>query len=86
MYSFSSSGWYWVRMPTVSIPELTQLERGKSIIRYFPPKGTAGFAVFSVKYFQTAALPTGQQHGDTTFFLKNHKERASFFLCISAVL
>ena len=41
-------GWYWVRIPTVSIPEFTQFESGKSIILYFPPKGTAGFASFCV--------------------------------------
>ena len=29
--------------------ELTQLESGKSMIRYFPPKGTAGLASFSVR-------------------------------------
>ncbi len=32
----------------VSIPEFTQFEIGKSMIRYFPPNGTAGFANFSV--------------------------------------
>ena len=45
---FSTIGWYWVRIPTVSIPEFTQFESGKSIILYFPPKGTAGFASFCV--------------------------------------
>ena len=30
------------------IPELTQFERAKSMMRYFPPNGTAGFAIFSV--------------------------------------
>ena len=44
MYFESSKGSYWVRIPTVSIPELTQFERGKSIILYFQPKGTAGVA------------------------------------------
>lgn len=34
--------------PTVSIPELIQLMSGKSMIRYFPPNATAGFATFSV--------------------------------------
>src|SRR5699024_9839881 len=41
-------GWYWVNTPTVSTPELIQLLSGKSIIRYFPPNATAGFATFSV--------------------------------------
>ena len=26
------------------MPEFAQLESGKSIMRYFPPKGTLGFA------------------------------------------
>ena len=68
MYSFSSSGWYWVRMPTVSIPELTQLERGKSIIRYFPPKGTAGFAVFSVNTFRRLPCPPASSMATQRFF------------------
>ena len=46
---FRRRGWYWVSTPTVSIPELMQLLNGKSIIRYFPPKATAGFATFDVK-------------------------------------
>ena len=33
---------------TVSIPEFTQFESGKSMMRYLPPKGTAGFASFWV--------------------------------------
>jgi len=41
-----------LRMPTVSIPELTQLESGKSIIRYFPPNGTAGFASLWVNAYR----------------------------------
>ena len=39
---------YCVRIPTVSIPEFTQFDSGKSIILYFPPNGTAGFASFCV--------------------------------------
>ena len=33
----------------VSTPEFTQLDKGKSMIRYFPPNGTAGLATVSVK-------------------------------------
>ena len=51
MYSLSSSGWYCVRIPTVSMPELTQLESGKSMMRYLPPNGTAGFASFLVRAY-----------------------------------
>jgi hypothetical protein len=31
------------------MPEFVQLLKEKSIIRYFPPKGTAGLALFFVK-------------------------------------
>ena len=34
MYSFSFWGWYCVAIPTVSISELTQLDSGKSTMRY----------------------------------------------------
>src|SRR3990172_5118641 len=44
MWSFSERGLYWVRTTTLSMPELTQLLRTKSMMRYLPPKGTAGFA------------------------------------------
>ena len=36
---------------TVSMPELTQLESGKSMMRYLPPNGTAGFASFLVRAY-----------------------------------
>ncbi len=44
MWSIRERGLYWVRTRTRSIPEFTQLERAKSMIRYLPPKGTAGLA------------------------------------------
>src|SRR3990172_4233198 len=44
MWSDSDLGAYWVRTRTSSMPELTQFDREKSTIRYFPPNGTAGFA------------------------------------------
>lgn len=46
---FKRNGWYWVRTPTVSTPELMQLLSGKSMILYLPPNDTAGFATFCVK-------------------------------------
>ena len=67
-YSFSSRGWYWVRMPTVSMPEFTQLERGKSMMRYFPPKGTAGFAVFSVRQRRRLPWPPASSMATQRFF------------------
>src|SRR5215203_1517583 len=44
MWSLSDRGLYWVRTTTSSSPELTQLDSVKSMIRYLPPNGTAGFA------------------------------------------
>src|SRR5262245_44269748 len=49
MCSFREWGRYCVRIMTSEIPELTQLESVKSMIRYFPAKGTAGLARFSVR-------------------------------------
>ena len=43
-----SAGRYCVRIMTSEIPEFTQLDSVKSMIRYLPAKGTAGLARFSV--------------------------------------
>ncbi len=43
---------YCVRTKILRRPELTQLERVKSMIRKIPPKGTAGFALTSVSGFR----------------------------------
>src|SRR5512144_2584888 len=48
MCSLSECGRYCVRIITSEIPELTQFDSVKSMMRYFPAKGTAGFARFSV--------------------------------------
>ena len=50
------------------MPELTQLESGKSIIRYLPPNGTAGLATFFGQHIQTAAAAACEQHGYAFFF------------------
>src|SRR3954453_11938062 len=44
MWSLSDRGLYWVSTTTLSIPELTQFDSVKSMIRYLPPNGTAGLA------------------------------------------
>src|SRR3990170_855848 len=44
MWSLRDRGLYWVRTTTSWMSELTQLDSVKSMIRYLPPKGTAGFA------------------------------------------
>ena len=46
---------YWVSTPISWMPELTQLDSEKSIIRYLPPNGTAGFARHWVR--STRRLP-----------------------------
>ena len=39
------------------MPEFAQLESGKSIILYLPPKLTAGLATFSVRSSKRVPLP-----------------------------
>ena len=39
------------------MPELAQLLKGKSMMRYLPPYDTAGFAIFLVKAFKRVPLP-----------------------------
>jgi hypothetical protein len=53
----SEVGRYWVRMPTSKMPELTQLDRAKSMMRYLPPNGTAGLARFSDSRHRRAPMP-----------------------------
>ena len=40
----SDVGRYWVSTPMSKIPEFTQFDSVKSMIRYLPANGTAGFA------------------------------------------
>src|SRR5690606_12865591 len=40
---------YCVRTKICRMPEFTQFESGKSMIRYLPPNGAAGFARFAVR-------------------------------------
>ena len=44
MWSLSESGAYCVRTKTLVMPELAQFDSVKSMMRYLPPKGTAGLA------------------------------------------
>ena len=66
---FRRSGWYWVRTPTVSTPELMQLLKGKSIIRYFPPKDTAGFATFAVNTPRRLPCPPARSMAIISFLI-----------------
>jgi hypothetical protein len=47
MWSRSEPGLYCVSTPTSKMPEFTQFDSVKSMMRYLPPNGTAGFARFS---------------------------------------
>jgi hypothetical protein len=44
MWSIRERGAYCVKIPTSVSPEFTALLSAKSMIRYFPPNGTPGFA------------------------------------------
>jgi hypothetical protein len=44
-------------MKICRIPEFTQLDSEKSMIRYFPPKGVAGFARLSVNCMSRCPRP-----------------------------
>src|SRR4029079_9158056 len=44
MWSLREWGLYWVRTITSVMSEFTQFDSVKSMIRYLPPKGTAGLA------------------------------------------
>src|SRR5574338_295279 len=54
-----SSEWdlYWIRTAIRRRPEFKQLLRVKSMMRYFPPNGTAGFARWSVRGCRRSPLP-----------------------------
>ena len=68
MYELSSKGINCVSTPTVEIPEFAQLESGKSIILYFPPKGTAGLAISFVNTCNLVPCPPASSIATTSFF------------------
>ncbi len=51
---------YWVSTATWRMPELMQLDSGKSMMRNLPPKGTAGLARQSVSCLQARAAAAGE--------------------------
>ena len=69
-------------MPTVLMPELTQLDRGKSMIRYFPPKGYGRLRRILRQDLQAAALTAGKQHGNAVFLFKLHFVSLSFLFLL----
>ena len=69
IWEFSRSGCYCVNTPTVSIPELIQLLKGKSIILYFPPNATAGLATLDVRTPSLLPCPPARSIAIISFFL-----------------
>ena len=63
---------YWVNTPTVSIPLFAQFDKGKSIIRDFPPKLTAGFAIFLVRDSNRVPLPPASNMATNSFSKEPH--------------
>src|SRR5215510_4775382 len=57
MWLLSECGRYWVRMATSKMPELTQFESGKSMMRNLPANGTEGLARFSESTLRRAPSP-----------------------------
>ena len=72
----SLSGLYWVRTPTVSTPEFIQLLNGKSIILYFPPNATAGFARFDVRTPRRLPCPPARSIAIISFLIIKSPLRA----------
>lgn len=54
-----SSEWdlYWIRTATLRSPEFKQLLSVKSMMRYFPPNGTAGLARCAVRGLSRSPFP-----------------------------
>ncbi|MNN67860.1 hypothetical protein D3C81_1835200 [compost metagenome] len=48
---------YWVATPILRMPELTQLDRVKSMMRNLPAKGTAGLVRNSVSWWRRLPRP-----------------------------
>jgi len=65
----------------VSIPELTQFDKAKSIILYFPPKGTEGFAILVVRAPSLLPCPPARSIA-THSFLANFINFTSFVVYI----
>ena len=58
---------YWVSSKILRIPLLRQFESEKSIMRYAPPKGTAGFARSRVSGSKREPLPPASTTANTSF-------------------
>ena len=69
IWEFKICGLYWVNTPTVSIPELEQLLKTKSIILYFPPNDTAGLAILFVNTPSLEPCPPAKIIASISFFI-----------------
>src|ERR1700690_1349244 len=57
---------YWVSTPMRRMPELRQLERGKSTMRNLPPNGMAGLARQSVSCFKREPRPPARMRASVS--------------------
>src|SRR5437867_1133876 len=67
---------YCVATPMRRIPELTQLDSGKSMMRNLPPKGTAGLARQSVRFLSRLPRPPARINA-YAFFVMTLTKRIS---------
>ena len=72
MWSFSERGLYWVRTTTLSMPELTQFDSVKSMIRYLPPNGTAGLARTDERIERRSPSPPARITAIDRFIKRRH--------------
>ena len=75
----SSMHWLQQKMCVLpSIPELMQLLSGKSMIRYFPPKDTAGFATSEVSTPSLLPCPPASSMAIISFLTIKNTSRLSY--------
>lgn len=65
---------YWVSTSMRRSPECRQLLRVKSIIRYLPPKGTAGFARYRVSGCSRSPAPPARMIAKMFFSMRDVSE------------
>src|SRR4029450_10919518 len=76
MWSLSERGLYWVRTRTSSMSELTQFDSVKSMIRYLPPKGTAGLARTEDRIDSRSPSPPARMRAIVRFIVARSYTRA----------
>src|SRR5260221_9376355 len=65
IWSCNEWGRYWVNTATSEMPELTQLLRAKSMMRYLPANGTAGLARFCERRLNRSPWPPARMMAST---------------------